>query len=108
MLEIIIILFLIIPAVLGMSEILHVMKMLILSPHTECNKYSLIVLENEDALFLLKKFFEENNWNGSKKNGKAIVVFKNLTGNIYEECKAVALNNGAVITDYEKIAAALE
>lgn len=101
--EIIMILFLIIPAVLGMAEILHFVKMLILSPYIKCNRYSLIVLENEDALFQLKNFLEENNWYGSKKLGKTIVVCKDLSSENFEECKHLAETNGAKLLDYEKL-----
>ena len=101
--EIIMVLFLIIPAVLGMAEILHFAKMLILSPYIKGDRYSLIVLENEDALFQLKNFFEENNWYGAKKLGKTIVVCKDLSSENYEECRQLAEANGAMLLDYEKL-----
>lgn len=86
-------LFLVIPAVLGVAEILHYLKLTMLSYREDGHKLSCIILDDENAVIQLKAFCEESNWNGIKSGKECFAIYKNLSENIFNECKTIANKN---------------
>ena len=83
-------LFLIIPAVLGVAEILHFLKLAMLSSGDNEYKFSCIFLEEENAIIKLKAFCEESNWNGIKRGKEFYAIYNELSENVLNECALIA------------------
>ena len=83
-------LFLILPAVLGVAEILHFIKLAMLSSGDKGYKFNCIFLEEEDAVLKLKVFCEECNWNGTKSGREYYAIYRELSKNVLDECKKIA------------------
>ncbi len=83
-------LFLILPAVLGVAEILHFIKIAMLSSGDKGYKFNCIFLEEEDAVLKLKVFCEESNWNGIKSGREFYAVYRELSENVLNECRLIA------------------
>lgn len=86
-------LFLIVPAVLGVAEILHLLKLAILSSKDNSYTFTCIFLEEENAIINLKTFCEEHNWNGMKIGNEFIAIYKELSLNVLDECRVIAAKN---------------
>ncbi len=88
MLEIIFVLVFLIPSMLGVAEILHLIKSYILSSKKKPRKLLLVYLTGDDALLQLKSVIEELNWHGKRFAEKIIAV--NCGAADFEPCRELA------------------
>ena len=86
-------LFLIVPAVLGVAEILHLLKLAIISSNENRYTFTCIFLEEENAIMDLKSFCEEHNWNGMKIGKEFFAIYNELSPNVLNECRLIAAKN---------------
>ncbi len=102
------IIILIVPAVLGMAEILHLFKVYLLGYTRKGKKHSIVFLDNEDAVITLRAFCEEKNWYGKPVNNRFFAVYKGLSEEVFAECREIAEKNDIILlniddlTDYIK------
>lgn len=95
--QLIFIIFLIIPAVLGLAEILHYLKLLILSPESRSDRFCLSVLNEENAVLELRAFCEDNNWSKNPARYRFVAVYSELSADALDECKIIAEKNGVTL-----------
>ena len=93
MVEIVLKLLVLFPAVLGVGEIIHFVKMKILSPKVKPKNYWLIVLNKgiaeEQLKYAILKYAWQNN-----DYGNLIVITKNISGSELENCRELAQKYG--------------
>ena len=86
-------LFLIVPAVLGVAEVLHCLKIAMLSSKENSFEFNCIFLEEENAVIHLKAFCEERNWNGIKNGKEYFAIYNELSQEVLNECDLIAEKN---------------
>ena len=83
----------IIPMVLGVSEILHWLKLLILKPKTKNNVYNVIFLDEkfpqQQIAFFAEKYLHNSN--------SLIAVCDSVNPGDFEECKEISKKNDMVL-----------
>lgn len=94
--------FLVIPAIIGVAEMLHSLKMAMLLPKDDCRNFSCVFLQEENAVIQLKLFSEEVKWSGSKKTKENFAVYEKLSPKVLEECILLANENDFRIVDLEE------
>ena len=91
------ILILIVPAVLGLAELLYLAKRLILAPMGKSKRCYAIFIEEKDAVLSLRAFCEENNWYGNFKKYSFFAVYDSLSEEIFKECELLAEQNNVTL-----------
>lgn len=86
---------LLIPAMLGLSEIIHYLKVYIMKPKGNIKKYMIVYLKGTDCAFKLKSVLEEYFWYG-KRYCEGILVLDGGIEDIFE-CESMAQRNKVVI-----------
>ena len=94
-------LFLILPAVLGVAEILHFLKLAMLSSDDKGYKFNCIFLDEDDAILKLKVFCEESNWNGKRSCREYFAIYKELSENVLNECGLIASKYDIELLSFE-------
>lgn len=86
---------LLIPAMLGLSEIIHYLKIYITKPKGNVRKYMIVYLKGSDCALKLKSVLEEYFWYGKRYCERILV----LDGGIEDvsECESIARRNKVVI-----------
>ncbi len=79
-----------IPAMFGLAEILHILKLYILKPNKQLISYKLIVLTNDLPVIQMKYNIEQFLWNGRKNSAKLIFINSFLNHQNFVECKTLA------------------
>lgn len=95
--EIIFIFIFLIPSMLGLAEILHLIKTYILSGKNKPRKLLLVYLKGDDALLQLKGVLEEFNWQGKRLAERIIAV--DCGAKDFELCKNLAQKCGILYCD---------
>lgn len=108
MAETLFILFLILPAVLGMAEILHLLKSFLLGCTVKGRRYSIVFLENEDAVTTLRTFCEEKNWYGRHADDKLFAVYKELSQEVLVDCREIAEKNDIIFLSADSLGGNIE
>lgn len=85
---------LLIPAMLGLAEILHFLKLYITRGKAKCKKCVLFYLCGENCFCSLKAILEECSWQGRNFAEKVVVVDCGIED--IEECLSEANNSGIV------------
>lgn len=70
---------LIFPAMLGLAEMLHTLKMHLLSSPKRCERVLLIYPDDENFQRQIMKTAEERNWRGEKFAQRVLVSIKNIS-----------------------------
>ena len=83
-----------IPAMLGLAEILHTVKMLIITPKSQSNKAFVLVPENDDFEDQIINLAEQIKWNGKKYTERVIVLETLLSDENKVKCCALAKKFG--------------
>ena len=89
MFELLLILFLI-PAMLGLAEILHILKLYILKPEKPIISYKVVILTNTSPLEHMKYVIEQYLWQKEKNSAKLIFINSLLSEDNFNNCKALA------------------
>ena len=93
MFEIIIWILALIPTILGLGEIIQLVKLTLLKPKVKPQGYAVIFLERDAAFGQLKYAITKYGWDNSDF-GKIIAIPKDLSEEEYEECRALAERYG--------------
>ena len=102
MAELILFLFLLIPAMLGLAEILHLIKTYILYPH-KTDSCMVVYLKGENPVGRLKFALEQYCWLGKRYIGNIIAVSSGLDGEDYDICREIALNHGIIFCGEDEL-----
>lgn len=97
MLETILIILALIPAMLGLAELLHILKNFLLSPKKRPKKYLLVFLEKDFAIAQFSDALEQQAWFGKRYCDKVFAVFSTLSESELEACHRLANQNKAVL-----------
>lgn len=90
MAEIIIIAIFLIPEILGLAEILHTIKLMLISPRPKGTDVMIIIPDNESFAKQLANAAEQRRWHGKRYAGRIIVLDTNLSEEARAECAALA------------------
>ena len=107
MAEILLCLFFLIPAMLGLSEIFHILKLYILFPK-RITSYVIVYLNNENASGQLQYALEQYFWLGKKYARNIIAVSNNLDKESSEVCKKIAFKHGLIFCGSEELETVLK
>lgn len=90
MVEIVFLSLFLIPAVLGLAEILHNLKCILLKPKKDIISYKIIVLTDDNPANQLLYAAEKFLWNGCDNGLNLIAVYNNLSFENFIECEKIA------------------
>lgn len=92
-----------IPAMLGIAEILHIIKLFILKPQKSIISYKIVILTNDMPFEHMKYVIEKYIWQHSKNSAKLIFVYSLLDEENFNECKMLAEQFGLGFYSKEEI-----
>ena len=93
--EIILFLIFLIPAMLGLAEIIHIFKTCLFYPKNT-DSYVLIYLSNENPALKLSFVLEQYYWLGKRYVENVIAIASDLSEENYEMCKNIADKHGII------------
>ncbi|MBE6750476.1 MAG: hypothetical protein E7560_04870 [Ruminococcaceae bacterium] len=103
MIEIILILLALIPTIWGLAEILHKLRLKIISPREVPPTYVIMYLygdmPRQQILYAAEKYF----WQGKKYISNIILLNTFLNGEDFEECKKIAEHYGFIFCSDNEI-----
>lgn len=102
MAEIILFLVFLIPAMLGLAEILHILKLYILYPKTAAS-YVLVFLKGENASEQLMLALEQYFWLGKRYARNIIAVDMGLNGESLKVCRKIALRHNVIFCSEKEL-----
>ncbi len=102
MTEFILLLLFLIPAMLGIAEILHIFKLYVLKPREPMISYKVVVLTDGTALAQLRFVAEQYIWSG-KSGDDVIIVNSLLNEENFKECKKIAQNNNFIYCSADEL-----
>ena len=85
---------LIFPAMLGLAEMLHTLKMHLLSSPKRCERVLVVYPDDENFPRQIMKTAEERNWQGEKFAQRVLVSIKNISEENAEEVMSLAEKYG--------------
>lgn len=97
MAEIIFILLFAVPAILGLAEIIHTVKLWIVASGSPKKRVLVVIPDDKDFPEQILSSYEEIKWQGSKLAEKIVVVDTLLCEESKQECKALAKKLGIEI-----------
>ena len=102
MAEICLMILFLIPAMLGLAEILHILKLYILKPQNPIIAYKVVILTDDMPLEIMKYVIEQHVWN---KNNSSQLIFVNslLSQNNFDKCKQFAEEYGIGFCTKDKV-----
>lgn len=103
MTEIILLFIFLIPAMLGLAELLHILKLFILKPQKPIISYKVIFLTNDSAVQQLQYILEQYMWIGKNNNFNLVVVNSLLSEENYDECKLIANKHNLTFCSVEEL-----
>ncbi len=103
MLEVIFFLLFLIPAMLGISELLHTLKILILAPKKPVISYNIIILNNDNPHQQLLHTVYQYAWYGRELTGIIVAVNSFLNDENYSCCKEIAEKNNIIFCSFEEL-----
>lgn len=86
-------------AVVGICEILYIIKMLFYYPGIRFNSYIIIVLKKESALKQLNYVWQKIKWHGDSFASGIIAVTDYIDDNELADCKKFIINKNVVLCD---------
>lgn len=84
--EVVFLILIIFPTLIGMGELLHMLKTFIISPKLKCEKYIAVKLKENDALAQLNSVACELSWQGRVYGDGVIAVDCGLDSTQAEDC----------------------
>ena len=104
MAEFVFILILVFPAILGLSEMLHIFKKWVLASGKSGNRVMIIIPDDKNFQKELMYAFEESKWQGEKLAQKIIVLDTCLCIENKEECALLAKKFGFEVYSKSQLA----
>lgn len=92
-----------IPAMLGVAEILHKLKIIILAPKRADVSYNVIFLNNSEPVEQLSNAIYQSNWHGREYYGVLVAVNDFLNEENFVLCKELAQKNGVVFCSLKEL-----
>ena len=90
MFEIFLLVLFLIPAMLGLAEILHILKLHILKPQKPMISYKVIILTDDTAVENMRYAIEQYLWQPGNNNGNLVFVNSLLNKENFTVCKELA------------------
>ena len=90
MFEIFFLILFLIPAMLGLSEILHILKLYILKPKKAMISYKIVILTNDTAVENMRYAIEQYLWQAERNGFNLIFVNSLLDKENFLACKEIA------------------
>lgn len=103
MVEIFLVILFLIPAMLGLAEILHILKLYILKPQNPIISYKMIILTDSSPVEHMKYVIEQYLWQSKKNNSSLIFVNSLLCEENFKACKNLAEHYGFSFYSKEEI-----
>ncbi len=100
-------LFFLIPATLGLAEILHILKRLILKPTKPYSSTTLIFIDGENAPLQLLYAAEQYLWQGKSEGTSVIAVYSSDDELDLNYCQNICKKNGFELCNIEEISGRL-
>ena len=91
-----------IPAILGMSEIIHSVKLWLLKPKNKGKRIMVLIPDTDDFESQILSLYEQLKWQGKRLADKIVVV--DCFVNEKEECKRIAENSGIEVCSLSELA----
>ncbi len=91
----------IIPMVLGLAEILHTVKMFLLSSSVPCERILIVFPDDENFPRQITKTAEERSWRGNNFAKKILISTKNISEENTEEVERITQKYGFEIYNEE-------
>lgn len=103
MTEIIISLICLVPLILGLSELLHCIKLHLLKPSKPMITYKLIFLRNENCVEHLTYAKEQYLWNGKRDALNLVVIYSALNEENLAVCGEIAQKYGFIFCSVQEL-----
>jgi len=104
MAEIIFIVIFLIPAILGLAEIIHTVKLSLVSSDTKNNNnFVIAVLEDESFVGHILNVIQQQRWHGTDFAKEIILVNSNLKPENKKECKLLVSGEGIKICSWDDL-----
>jgi len=103
MVEIILSVLFLIPAMLGLSELLHILKIRILSPKKPVISYNVIILNNDKPHQQLQHAIYQYLWHGRELGGVILAVNSFLNEENFSCCKELAEKNNIIFCSLDEL-----
>ncbi len=103
MVEIILAFLFLIPAMLGLAELLHIFKMYILKPSDPVICYKTIILTNDNPLSQMFYEIEKYTWHGKSSGANLIFLSSFLDDENSAECRIAAESRGFIFCTAEEL-----
>ena len=103
MVEIILAVLFLIPAMLGLAELLHIFKMYILKPTKPVICYKIIILTNDNPLSQVIYETEKYSWHGKTGGASLIFIGSLLDDENLTECRIAAESKGFIFCMAEEL-----
>lgn len=100
--EIILFLVFLIPAMLGLAEIIHIFKTCLFYPKN-IDSYMLVYLSNENSAAKLNFVLEQYYWFGKKYFGNIIAIASDLNKENYDVCQNIAEKHGIIFCNENEL-----
>lgn len=105
MIEIILLILCLIPAMLGLAELLHSLKLYILAPKNKAISYTVICLTGYSPQQQLRFAIEKYSWMGEKS---IIAVNTFVPEEDFEECREIAEKNNIIFCSADELTDAIK
>lgn len=96
MVETILLILLLFPSMLGLAEIIHMIKLYILLPKVKPQKAVIVYLNGEKSVEQLQFVIQEYLWYGEKYAKKIAAVDKGIPEDLVDKCIDIAVRNDII------------
>ena len=97
MVETILLILLLFPSMLGLAEIIHMIKLYILLPKVKPQKAVIVYLNGEKSVEQLQFVIQEYLWYGEKYAKKIAAVDKGIPEDLVDKCVDIAVKNDIIL-----------
>ncbi|MBR4123524.1 MAG: hypothetical protein IKT93_03820 [Clostridia bacterium] len=108
MAETVLLILLLFPSMLGLAELIHLVKAYILAPKVSPKKTVVVYLYGEYAVEQLKLILDEYNWQGEKYAQQIIAVDCGIESSQYAQCEKIACKNQIIFCKEKDLANVLK
>ena len=91
------------PTMLGIAELIHMLKSALISRKGKNFSYTVVVLENETAISQLLYQIEKYQWQGKGYTQNIIAINSYLDENNKKQCNDIAKKYGVFICSFEEL-----
>ncbi len=90
-------------AMLGLAELIHTVKQLILYPKKQSGLFTVVFLDNNSPQCQLESIYQKFLWHGMDYTGKIIAINSNLDSQNFSECELIAKKYNLTFCSLEEL-----